>query len=377
MPFYKGVRVVSEKQMKPLVPDYISNLVAYPPGKPIEEVEREYGIKGSIKLASNENPLGPSPKAVEAINRYVPSIHRYPDGSCYYLKEKLSEKLGIAKSKIIFGNGSNEIIELIVRAFLRPGDEAVMAHPAFIVYQLIVQAAGGKNVILPLKDFTHDLERMAGAVTEKTRLVFITNPNNPTGTIVKRGEFERFLSRVPEDVIIVMDEAYFEYVSDPEYPNGMDYINDRLVVSLRTFSKIYGLAGLRVGYGVASEEIIKLLEKVRQPFNVNSLAQVAALAALDDQGHVEKSVKINNDGLAYLYGELDGMGLSYVKSHANFFLIDMKGDGVKVYQDLMREGVIVRPMGIYDLKNYLRVTVGLPEENKRFIKALKTVSRQS
>ena len=248
-----------------------------------------------------------------------------------------------------------------------------MAHTAFIVYQLIVQAAGGKNVILPLKDFTHDLEAMAGAVTEKTRLVFITNPNNPTGTIVKRAEFERFLSRVPEDVIIVMDEAYFEYVSDPEYPNGMDYINDRLVVSLRTFSKIYGLAGLRVGYGVASEEIIKFLEKVRQPFNVNSLAQVAALAALDDQGHVEKSVKINNDGLAYLYGELDGMGLSYVKSHANFFLIDMKGDGVKVYQDLMKEGVIVRPMGIYDLKNYLRVTVGLPEENKRFMEALKAV----
>lgn len=363
--------------MKPLVPDYIANLAAYPPGKPIEEVEREYGIKGSIKLASNENPLGPSPKAVEAINRNVSGIHRYPDGSCYYLKEKLSERLGIAKSKIIFGNGSNEIIELIVRAFLRPGDEAVMAHPAFIVYQLIVQAAGGKNIILPLKDFTHDLEGMAGAVTEKTRLIFITNPNNPTGTIVKKGEFERFLSRVPEDVIIVMDEAYFEYVSDPEYPDGMDYMNDRLVVSLRTFSKIYGLAGLRVGYGVASEEIINCLEKVRQPFNVNSLAQVAALAALDDQGHVEKSVKINNDGLAYLYGELDGMGLSYVKSHANFFLIDMKGDGVKVYQDLMREGVIVRPMGIYDLKNYLRVTVGLHEENKRFIKALKTVSRQS
>ena len=362
--------------MKSLVPDYISNLVVYPPGKPIEEVEREYGIKGSIKLASNENPLGPSPKAVDAINSHVSSIHRYPDGSCYYLKEKLSERLGVAKSKIIFGNGSNEIIELIVRAFLRPGDEAVMAHPAFIVYQLIVQAAGGKNVILPLKDFTHDLEGMAGAVTEKTRLVFITNPNNPTGTIVKRGEFERFLSKVPEDVVVVMDEAYFEYVSDPEYPNGMDYINDRLVISLRTFSKIYGLAGLRVGYGIASEEIINCLEKVRQPFNVNSLAQVAALAALDDQGHVEKSVEINNDGLAYLYGELDGMGLSYVTSHANFFLIDMKVDGVKVYQDLMREGVIVRPMGVYDLKNYIRVTVGLPEENKRFIEALKSVMNQ-
>lgn len=363
--------------MRPLVPDYISSLVAYPPGKPIEEVEREYGIKGSIKLASNENPLGPSPKAVDAIKRHLSNIHRYPDGSCYYLKDRLAGHLGISKNKIILGNGSNEIIELIIRAFLRPGDEAVMAHPAFIVYQMIVQAAGGKNVIMPLKDFTHDLEAMAGSVTEKTRIIFITNPNNPTGTIVKKGEFERFLSRVPEDVIVVMDEAYFEYVSDPEYPNGMDYINERLVISLRTFSKIYGLAGLRIGYGVASESIISYLEKVRQPFNVNSLAQAAALAALDDGDHVEKSVKINKEGLAYLYGELDKMGLNYVKSHANFLLIDMKADGIRVYQDLLRGGVIVRPMGIYDLRNHLRVTVGLPEENKRFIEALKTVRRQS
>jgi histidinol-phosphate aminotransferase len=359
--------------MKPLVPEYIADLTAYPPGKPIEEVEREYGIKGSIKLASNENPLGPSPKAVEAIKNHVSSLHRYPDGSCYYLKETLAERLGIPKNRIILGNGSNEIIELIVRTFLRPGDEAVMAHPAFIVYQMIVQAAGGKNVILPLKEFTHDLEAMAGAVTGKTRLVFITNPNNPTGTIVKRDEFERFLNWMPEDVIVVMDEAYFEYVSDPEYPNGMDYINDKLVISLRTFSKIYGLAGLRIGYGVASEEIISYLEKVRQPFNVNSLAQVAAMAALDDQGHVDKSVRINSDGLSYLYGELDRMGLSYVKSQANFLLINMKGDGAKIYQELMKKGVIVRPMGIYNLNNYLRITVGLPEENKRFIEVLKGV----
>lgn len=362
--------------MKLLVPDYISSLVAYPPGKPIEEVEREYGIKGSTKLASNENPLGPSPKALDAIRNHLANIHRYPEGSCYYLREKLAGRLGVAQNRLIFGNGSNEIIELIVRAFLRPGDKAVMAHPAFIVYQLIVQAAGGKNVIMPLKDFTHDLEAMAGAVTEKTRLVFITNPNNPTGTIVRKGEFERFLKRVPENVVVVMDEAYFEYVSDPEYPNGMDYIDNRLVISLRTFSKIYGLAGVRIGYGVASEGIISYLEKVRQPFNVNSLAQVSALAALDDQEHVERSVKINKEGLAYLYGEIDRMGLNYVKSHANFLLIDMKADGIKVYQDLLREGVIVRPMGIYDLKNYLRVTVGLPEENKRFIEALKSVMNQ-
>lgn len=369
----ESVRVLSEEQMKLLVPDYIANLTAYPPGKPIEEVEREYGIKGSIKLASNENPLGPSQKALDAVKGHLKAIHRYPDGSCFYLKEKLAARLGIDKSRIILGNGSNEIIELIVRAFLRPGDEAIMAHPAFIVYQMIVQAAGGKNVILPLKDFTHDLEAMAGAITEKTRLVFITNPNNPTGTIVKRLEFERFLKRIPEDVVVVMDEAYFEYVSDPDYPDGMDYISDRFVISLRTFSKIYGLAGLRIGFGVASEEIINYLEKVRQPFNVNSLAQVAAIAALDDEEHVNKSVKINHEGLSYLYGELDSLGLDYVKSHANFLLIDIKGDGIKVYQHLMKEGVIVRPMGMYDLKNYLRITVGLPEENERFIEALKKV----
>jgi histidinol-phosphate aminotransferase len=361
--------------MKPLVPDYIANLVAYPPGKPIEEVEREYGIKGSIKLASNENPLGPSPKALEAMKSHLSNIHRYPDGSCYYLKERLAERLGVPKGEIILGNGSNEIIELIVRAFLRPGEEAVSANPAFIVYQMIVQAAGGRNVMIPLKEFAHDLEAMAAAITERTRLVFIANPNNPTGTIVKKGEFERFLKRVHEDVIVVMDEAYFEYVSDPGYPNGMDYIKERLVISLRTFSKIYGLAGLRIGYGAASEKIVSCLEKIRQPFNVNSLAQVAALAAMDDQGHVEKSVRINNGGLDYLYGELDRMGLSYVRSHANFLLIDMKTDGVKVYQDLLREGVIVRPMGIYDLRNHLRVTVGLPEENERFVEALKKVMR--
>lgn len=362
-----------QKSMNPLVPDYIANLAAYSPGKPIEEVEREYGIKGSIKLASNENPLGPSPKALEAIKNYLPTIHRYPDGSCFYLKEKLAERLGIPAGKIIIGNGSNEIIELLVRTFMRPGDEAVMACPAFIVYQMIVQAAGGKNVIVPLKDFTHDLEAMEESITERTRLVFITNPNNPTGTIVRKSEFEIFLGRIPQDIIVVMDEAYFEYVSDPEYPDGMDYIDSRLVISLRTFSKIYGLAGLRIGYGIASEDIIGFLGKVRQPFNVNSLAQVAALAALNDQGHVWESVKINNDGLVYLYSELDRMGLNYVKSQANFLLIDIKGDGVKVYQDLMKEGVIVRPMGIYGLKNHLRVTVGLPEENKRFIETMEKV----
>lgn len=373
MPICEGFGLVSEEQVKPQIPDYIATLTAYSPGKPIEEVEREYGIKGSIKLASNENPLGPSPKALEAIKRHISNIHRYPDGSCHYLKERLASLLGVVPGKIIIGNGSNEIIELIVRAFLRPGDEAVMAHPAFIVYQMIVQAAGGKNVILPLKDFTHDMEAMDRSITERTRLVFITNPNNPTGTIVKRRDFERFLSKVPANVIVVMDEAYFEYVSDPAYPNGMDYITDRLVISLRTFSKIYGLAGIRVGYGIASEEIVSCLEKVRQPFNVNSLAQIAALAALDDQGHVEESLRINSEGLAYIYGELDGMGLSYVPTQANFLLIDLKREGNKVYQDLLREGLIVRPMGAYDLKNHLRVTIGLPDENRRFIEALKKV----
>jgi len=375
MYLYEGSGVLSKGEvmgitLKKLVSDEIESLTPYPPGKPIEEVEREYGIRGSIKLASNENPLGPSPKAVEAITRAIKNLHRYPDGGCYYLKERLAGFLKVKPENLIIGNGSNEIIELVVKTFLRSGEEAVMANPSFAVYPLVVQVAGGKAIQVPLRDLTHDLEAMASAITTKTRLVFIANPNNPTGTIVTRAQMGRFFERLPEGVITVIDEAYFEYVTSPDFPHSMDYLGGGLnVVILRTFSKIYGLAGLRIGYGIAPEPLVFYMNKVRQPFNVNTLAQIGAMAALEDKGHVERSRENNIKGLGYLFDRLKAMGLECVPTQANFFLLKV-GDGQKVYEGLLRQGVIVRPVASYGLEEYIRVTVGLPEENKRFIKVL-------
>ncbi|MFQ5735431.1 MAG: histidinol-phosphate transaminase [Thermodesulfobacteriota bacterium] len=351
------------------VAENIEALVPYPPGKPIEELERELGIKGSIKLASNENPLGPSSKAVEALTGALSNLHRYPDGSCYYLKEKLSAMLGVRPDELIFGNGSNEMIELLVRAFMRPGDEAVMADPSFAVYPIAVKAGGGTSVKVPLREMRHDLARMAGRITEKTRMVFIANPNNPTGTMVTDFEFSAFMESVPEGVIVCMDEAYFEYVRSGGYPDTLSYIKaGRPVLLLRTFSKIYGLAGLRIGYGVAHREIIGYMNRVRQPFNVNSLAQTAALAALDDAEHVRRSREVNEAGLRFLFAELKARGFECVDTEANFFLVKV-GDGAGVYRRLLEKGVIVRPMASYRMPEYIRVTVGLPEENRRFIEA--------
>lgn len=355
------------------VPKHVLDLVPYPPGKPIEEVEREYGISGSIKLASNECPIGPSPKAVEAAANALSGLNIYPDGSGYYLKEKLSKKLSINPENLILGNGSNEIIELIVRAFIERGDEAVMGDPAFIVYQIITKAVGGTPVPVPLLDFVHDLPAMAAAVTDKTKVIFVANPNNPTGTIVQKTDLESFLKSVPDDVLIVMDEAYHEYSEESHnYQSSHAYLDDypNLVV-LRTFSKAYGLAGLRVGFGMASKEVIDILERVRQPFNINSLALAGAEAALDDVSHLEKGLKINTGGMHYLYSELDSLGLSYVKSYANFVLFDVAMDGSVLCEKLLKKGVIARPMAGYGLKTHIRITVGLPEENERFVEALK------
>ncbi|MGE5305282.1 MAG: histidinol-phosphate transaminase [Alphaproteobacteria bacterium] len=355
------------------VPEYIRKLVPYAPGKPIEEVEREYGIANSIKLASNENPLGPSPKAVEAIRQKLAQLHLYPDGDCFYLKARLAEKLNVSPERLIFGNGSNEVIELAVRTFLRPGDEAVMARQAFVVYQLVIQAAGGVGRAVPLKNFTHDLEGLAEAITSKTRMVFLANPNNPTGTIFRRAEWERFLERIPPDVLIVVDEAYFEYVEDPEYPDSLLYQGrSRALLTLRTFSKLYGLAGLRIGYGIAAKEVIDLMQRVRQPFNVNAPAQWAALAALDDSDHVRRSLETNRLGMAYLRKEIAALGLEQVPSWANFILVRV-GNGNDVFQRLLPQGVIVRPVGVYEFPEYVRVTVGTMAENRRFIEALKKV----
>jgi histidinol-phosphate aminotransferase len=356
-----------------LVPEYIRSLVPYAPGKPIEEVEREYGISGSIKLASNENPLGPSPKAVQAIRERLEQLHLYPDGDCFYLKRGMAQKLGLAPETLIFGNGSNELIELAVRTFLRVGDEAVMSHQAFVVYRLVVQAVGGHSTVVPMREFTHDLEAMARAVTAKTRIVFLANPNNPTGTIYSREAWERFLEHISADVLVIVDEAYFEYVEDVNYPDSLAYHgNGRTLLTLRTFSKLYGLAGLRIGYGVGSEEVVDLMQRVRQPFNVNAAAQWGALAALEDTGHVRRSLKVNRVGMEYLAKEIAALGLEQTRSQANFILVRV-GNGEGVFKRLLSRGIIVRPMAGYDLPEYIRVTIGTTEENQKFIDAFKEI----
>jgi histidinol-phosphate aminotransferase len=352
--------------IKQLVPEYIRALAPYPPGMPIEELEREYGILDSIKLASNENPLGPSPKALAALAAALPNLHRYPDGNCFYLKRALAKKLGLSPECLIFGNGSNEVIELAVRTFLQPGEEAVMADQAFAIYRLVVQAAGGISRLVPLRHYTHDLEAIAEAVTPATRMVFLANPNNPTGTIFRREEWEEFLSTLPPQVIVVMDEAYFEFVDDPAYPDSL--------LALRTFSKIYGLAGLRIGFGVAQPELIEVMNRIRQPFNVSSLAQVAVLAALDDDAHVARTRQCNRDGLDYLRRECERLGLEYVPSWANFLMVRV-GNGARVYEALLREGVIVRPMIVYGFPEHVRISIGTAEENARCVAALEHVTR--
>lgn len=352
------------------VSDNIKNISPYVPGKPIEELERELGISGSIKLASNENPLGPSPKAVAAIKKSLESLNRYPDGSGFCLSQALAKKYDVSLSQVILGNGSNELIELAVRTFLQPGEEVVSADPSFVAYKLITQAAGGTNVIVPCRDFRHDLPAMAEKITPRTRIVLIANPNNPTGTMNTRTEMDRFMERVPDNVLVALDEAYFEYVTHAEYPDSLDYLKaGRNILILRTFSKIYGLAGLRVGYGITTPEIAELMNKVRQPFNTNAPGQAGALAALGDRKHVEKSIALNNEGKQYLYQSFQRLGLSYIPTEANFILFETALDARDLYETLLKQGVIIRPMG----GKRLRVTIGLPEENKRFVDELEKI----
>lgn len=362
--------------IKTFVPEWIRSLAPYPPGKPIEELEREYGIFDSIKLASNENPLGPSPKAVAAITAALANLHRYPDGNCFYLKRAVAKHLGVSPDALIFGNGSNEIIELAVRTFMQRGDEAVMADQAFVVYRLVTQAAGATGRVVPLRHFTHDLEAILDAVTPATRLIFLANPSNPTGTIFFRRQWEEFLAAVPRHVIVVMDEAYFEFVEDPEYPDSLAaHGSDRLLITLRTFSKVYGLAGLRIGFGVAHPELIDVMNRVRQPFNVSSLAQVAAVAALEDHEHVVRTRQCNREGLAFLRRECGRLGVEYVPSWANFLMVHV-GNGARVYEALLQHGVIVRPLGVYGFPEHVRVTVGTAVENERFITSVEHVLRE-
>jgi histidinol-phosphate aminotransferase len=362
--------------MELLVPEWIRTLAPYAPGKPIEELERELGIRDSIKIASNENPLGPSPKALAAVRAALSDLHRYPDGSAYHLKRRLSERHGIPEEELLVGNGSNEIIELLVRTFLRPGDEAVVADQAFVIYRLVVQGAGGRARVVPLRDYTHDLEAMAAAIGDRTRLVFVGNPNNPTGTIVRRLAWQRFLAAVPPGVVVVADEAYAEYVDDSEYPDTLADRGDGRVpiVTLRTFSKLYGLAGLRVGWAAAPAPVIDAIGRLRQPFNVNSLALVAAVAALDDDEHVRRTLAVNREGMAFLRRAFGALGIESVPSAANFILVRV-GDGARVYDALLRRGVIVRPMEGYGFPEHVRVTVGTAAENERLVDALRAILR--
>ncbi len=348
-------------------PEYVLEIQPYVPGKPVEELERELGIAGSIKLASNENPVGPSPAALKAIGDSLSVLNRYPDGSGFHLKRALAGHLGVGDDEIILGNGSNELIDIAARTFMKDGDDAVMAVPSFVVYSTAVLSVGGTPVQVPLKDFTHDLGAMAAAITPKTKMIFIANPNNPTGTINRKGEFDRLMEKVTDDMLVVLDEAYHEYVTDPDYADSMKYFRSgRNVLILRTFSKIYGLAGLRLGYGIGKKEILRDMNRLREPFNTNSLAQNAAVAALKDRTHLDRSRNVNEEGKRYLYRELDAMGASYVLTEANFIYMPVD-DSAAVYEKLLRLGVIVRPMG----PGAIRVTIGLPEENRRFIEALK------
>lgn len=360
--------------MKLSVPDYILSLKPYVAGKPLEELEREYGITDAVKLASNENPLGPSPLAINAIQQAVTELHRYPNGGSYYLCERISACFGVAKENIILGNGSDDIIAMLARVLLQPGDEAVLPRPSFLFYEIMIRSSGAIPVEVPLKDSLTDLSSMLERIGPKTRLVFLTNPHNPTGALIAKPAMDDFVRAIPADVVCVIDEAYIEFVREPDCPRSIDYLGSgKTVVGLRTFSKAYGLAGLRIGYGLMPSFLADILNRIRQPFNVNSLAQAAAIAALDDEAFLQDTVRLVSDELKFIYAGLDDRGIEYLKSHANFLLIKVGKDANEVFEDLLKQGVIVRSMTSYGYPDCIRVNVGLHDENVRMLEALDRV----
>ncbi|MDQ2730184.1 MAG: histidinol-phosphate transaminase [Armatimonadota bacterium] len=354
------------------VAENIKNLKPYHPGRPIEDVKREYGLQDIIKLASNENPLGPSAAAVKAMQEACNGVGIYPDGACFTLRRDLSAHFSMDMETIVVGNGSDELIHYLGLAFLEPGDEVVQAQPTFVRYEAAAILGQSRCISVPLRNHTHDLDAMADAFTDRTRLVFIANPNNPTGTMNTGAEVNRMLSRLPSRAILVLDEAYCEYVDRPDYPDSLQLVRDGCnIMVLRTFSKIYGLAGLRVGYGIARPALIHYINQVREPFNVNLVAQAAAKASLADASQVVRSRKLNGDGKAFYYRSFDDMGLAYIQSVANFVMVNVGRPGVEVAKALERQGVIVRAGEPLGMPGFIRVTIGTPGECERFVRTLK------
>lgn len=361
-------------QLQDLAPDYVRAIAPYQPGKPISELAREMGLEEAsiVKLASNENPLGVSPKAMAAMQAELADIARYPDGNGFILKDAIHKKFGVSHVQIVLGNGSNDVLELAARAYLTPGSSAVYSQHAFAVYPLVTQAVGARGITVPAKDYGHDLDAMLKAIVADTHMVFIANPNNPTGTLLAKADLHAFLKAVPANVLVVLDEAYDEYLADDVKSEAISWLADfpNLILT-RTLSKAYGLAGLRVGFALAHPEVADIINRVRQPFNVNSMALAAAAAALDDDDFVRRSRDLNDAGMAQITAGVKVLGLDYIPSFGNFVSVRV-GDAASVYQKLLKQGVIVRPVAGYGMPEYLRVSIGLESENARFLEALKT-----
>lgn len=352
----------------------IFELKTYVPGKPVDEVKRELGVKDVVKMASNENPLGTSPRAVAAIKEGLDSLNYYPDSNCYYLKEKMTDFWGIDAASLLIGNGSDELLRLIAETFINPDDEVILAEPFYAMYEFTAKIMGARCITVPLKDFGHDFDAMLAAVTEKTKIIYLCNPTNPTGTACGKDETDAFIKKAGQDILIVFDEAYFEYADKERCVSGVEYLKQyRNIIVLKTFSKIYGLAALRIGYALTTPEIAQAVKRVCEPFNVNTLAQLAAAAAIEDHAHVTNSLAVNNRGKDYLYAAFEEMGLNYVPTEANFIFVDTGQDSREVFNRLLQMGIIIRTGDIFGYPTFIRVTIGAYLENQRFIESLKKV----
>jgi len=362
------------KNLQKLVRNGVLSINAWPTGKPIEEIQADLGLESLALMATNENPLGPSPKAVEAMKAEIHKVNRYPQGPCTYLKRKVAARLGIGEDMIIFGNGADNCLRIIGYAFLNSGDEVIVAYPSFPVYGIVARTMGAVPVEVPLKDHVHDLRAMAEEIGPRTKLVFVCNPNNPTGTIVRKKELNAFVEALPDHVVLILDEAYFEFVDDEEYPDAIDYIREgRHVVALRTFSKLYGIAGLRIGYTLASPELTAVMERVREPFPVSRVAEAAALGAVDDDEFKSKVLANNGESKRFLYKSFDRLGLSYAETQTNFMFVDLEVDAKEAAQALLERGYLIRPGTLWKHPTFARITFGTMEENRGFVAALTKV----